>query len=215
MMPSSEPGLDSIDRFIRVGAEMAKVSILVNPHYRAAADDLYQIARRLLDANENMARWLNRFLLFDFRGTDARSRFLELIMDYRTAKAGGDFRDMKFSCGDIYFIYQRNIADKITEMFPSDLDAVEEAKRAFAALGDSDADMVAFIWGTVVTGIDEFIRDAEQCVDRSDFNGAEARRLAFKVASAQLSERLERFANGLSDLVLQYARLANRPVTLT
>jgi hypothetical protein len=215
MMPSSQPELDSIDRFISVGAEMAKVPILANPQYRAAADDLYQIARRLLDANENMARWLNRFLLFDFRDSNARAHFFDLVTDYRSTKAGGGFRDMKFSCGDIYFIYQRNIADKIAGIFPHDREAVEETKRAFTALGDSDADMVAFIWGTVVTGIDGFIRDAEYCVDRSDLNGAEERRLAFKVASAQLSERLERFESGLSDLVLQYARLANRPVTLT
>jgi hypothetical protein len=215
MTPSSQSGLDSIDRFIRVGGEMAKVPILANPQYRAAADDLYQIARRLLDANENMVRWLNRFLLFDFRDTNARAHFLDLIMDYRATKAGGGLRDMKFSCGDIYFIYQRNIADKIAGIFPQDRETGEEAKRAFTALGDSDADMVAFIWGTVVTGIDEFVRNAEHCLDRSDLNGAEAQRLAFKVASSHLSERLDRFESGLSDLVLQYARLANRPVTLT
>jgi hypothetical protein len=162
MMPSSQPGLDSIDRFIRVGGEMAKVPILANPQYSAAADDLYQIARRLLDANENMVRWLNRFLLFDFRDPNARSHFFDLVTEYRSTKAGGGFRDMKFSCGDNYFIYQRNIAGKIAEIFPQDREAGEKAERAFTALGDSDADMVAFIWGTVVTRIDEFIDDAER-----------------------------------------------------
>ena len=52
------------------------------------------------------------------------------------------------------------------------------------------------------------------CIDGSDLNGAEKRRLV-KVASARLSERLERFESGLSDLVLRYARLANRPVMLS
>lgn len=74
--------------------------------------------------------------------------------------------------------------------------------------------MVAFIYDTVVGGIDEFVQDAEQHVNRSDLNSAEARRLEFKVASAELSERLERLASGLADLVLQYARLAGRPVTV-
>ena len=122
---------------------------------------------------------------------------------------------MKFSCGDIWVIYQRNIAGQIAGMFPLDPAAGEEARQAISDLGSADADMVAFIYDTVVTAIDEFVRDAEEHVDRSDLNAAEARRLAFKVASAQLSERLERLASGLSDLVLRYARLAERPVTLT
>ncbi|MGE5289432.1 MAG: hypothetical protein ACM3ML_19970 [Micromonosporaceae bacterium] len=215
MSPNSQPALDSVDHFIRIAGEIAKVPILARPEYRAAADDLYQIAQRLLVANENMARWLNRFLLFDFRDPNARSRFLDLVQDYRTTKAGPGFRDMKFSCGDIFTIYDRNISGKIADMFPQDLQAGEEARQAFMDLGSADADMVAFIYDTVVADIDKFVRDAELYVDRSDFNSAEARRLAFKVAEAQLSERLERFASGLSDLVLQYARLAERPVTLT
>lgn len=215
MTPSPQPALDSIDRFIRVGGEIAAVPLLAMPPYRAAADGLYEIARRLLDANENMARWLNRFLWFDFRDPNARSRFLELVQDYRTTKAGPGFRDMKFSCGDIWVIYQRDIADQIAGIFPFDPAAGEDARQAFSDLGSADADMVAFIYDAVVTAIDEFVRDAEQHVDRADLNAAETRRLEFKVASAQLSERLERLAGGLSDLVLRYARLAERPVTLT
>ncbi len=215
MLPSSEPALDSVDHFIRVAGDIAKIPILAMPQYRAAADDLYQIAQKLLVANENMARWLNRFLLFDFRDPNARSRFLELVNDYRSTKAGPGFRDMKFSCGDIFIIYDRNIAGKIADIFPEDQQAGAEARRAFTDLGSADTDMVAFIYDTVVADIDKFIRDTEQSVDRSDFDSAEARRLAFKVASAPLTERLERFAGELSDLVLQYARIAERPVTLT
>lgn len=213
MYPNAHQALDSIDRFIGV-AEIANLPILAMPEYRAAADDLYQIAQKLLVANENMSRWLNRFLYFDFRAPDARGRFLDLVQNYQTTKAGPGFRDMKFSCGDISIIYQRNIAGKIVEMFPQDEQAVEEARRVFIDLGNADQDMVAFIYDTVVGHIDKFISDAEHDVDRSDLNSAEARRLQFKVATAKLSERLERLAGGLSDLVLQYARLAKRPVTL-
>jgi hypothetical protein len=213
MDPGADQALDSIDRFIGV-AEIANLPILAMPEYKAAADDLYQIAQKLLVANENMSRWLNRFLYFDFRAPDARGRFLELDKDYRTTKAGPGFRDMKFSCGDISIIYHRNIAGKLAEMFPHDQKTVEEVRRVFIDLGNADQDMVAFIYDTVVGDIDKFIADAERDVDRSDLNSAEARRLEFKVASAKLSERLERLAAGLSDLVLQYARLADRPVTL-
>jgi hypothetical protein len=214
MLPDAQRALDSIDRFVSVGGEIAKVPILAMPQYRAAAEDLYEIAQKLLVANENMARWLNRFLQFDFRAPDARGRFLDLVQDYRTTKAGPGFRDMKFSCGDIGIIYHRNIATKIAEMFPQDRQAGVEAEQAFIALSTADDDMVVFIYDTVVGDIDAFVSDAERYVDRSDLNGAEARRLQFKVAAAALSERLERLGSGLSDLVLQYARLAERPVTL-
>ena len=79
-------------------------------------------------------------------------------------------------------------------MFPHDQKTVEEARRVFVDLGNADQDMVAFIYDTVVGDIDNFIADAERDVDRSDLNSAEARRLEFKVASAKLSERLERLA---------------------
>jgi hypothetical protein len=62
MVTSSYPALDSVDRFIRVAGDMAKLPILAMPQYRTAAYDLYQIAQKLLAANEVMARWLNRFL---------------------------------------------------------------------------------------------------------------------------------------------------------
>jgi hypothetical protein len=208
-----QQALNSIDHFIAVGRKMLEVPVLAQ--FPAAANDLYNIAQKLLTANENMARWLNHFLQFDFRGPDARTRFLKLLGDYRTTKAGAGFHDMKYSCGDIFFIYQQNIAAKIPDMFPDDQNAAEEARMAFMEMGNADEDMVAFIYETVIGSIDRFAADSEACLDRSDLNCAEERRLQFKVASADLSGRLERFASDLSDLVLKYARLARRPVTLT
>jgi hypothetical protein len=61
MSSNSQSALDSVDRFISVAAEIAQLPILGFPEYRAAAEDLYQIANKLLDANENMARWLFAF----------------------------------------------------------------------------------------------------------------------------------------------------------
>jgi hypothetical protein len=210
----AERALDGFDRMVTVGREIAKVPILAMPQYRAAVEDLYEIAQKLLLANENMARWLNRFLQFDFRAPDARGRFLELAQEYQTTKTGAGFRSLKFSCGDIGIIYARNIATKIPEMFPQDQQAAEKARRAFTYIIHADDDMVAFIYDTVVPDIDRFVADAEHHVDRSELNFAEERRLKFKVAAAPISERLERLGSGLSDLVLECARLAERPVTL-
>jgi hypothetical protein len=205
--------LDSIDRFIAV-ATVANFPLLQMPEYQGAASDLYEISQKLLVANENMSRWLNRFLLFDFRDPNARSHFLDLVTQYRTAKAGPEFRNMKFSCGDIYTIFHRRMATALTAMYPDEGEVADEIRHVFTDLSNADRDMVAFIYDTVVGGIDRFVRDAEADVDRADLNGAETRRLQFKVESAALSERLEHFASGLSDLVLQYAQLAQRPVTL-
>jgi hypothetical protein len=74
--------------------------------------------------------------------------------------------------------------------------------------------MVAFIADTVIADIEAFVQGVEPYVTRGDLGGADQLRLAFKVSSAVLSERLQRYANGLSNLVLQFARAAGRPMTL-
>lgn len=99
-------------------------------------------------------------------------------------------------------------------MFQRDPAACDRAREAFEKLGDADQELVNFIYQTVLEGIDRFLSDAEVAVDRSDHNEAERRRLSFKAESAVLSERLERLGGGLSELILRYAQLARRPVTL-
>lgn len=211
MSSHSQAPLDSIDRFISVAAEIAQLPILGLPKYEAAAEDLYQIAKKLLDANENMARWLYRFLQFNFNPPDARARFLALVQDYRTAKAGPELQEMKFNCGDINSIWHRG---NLNDVLPQDQSAHADAIDTFMRLGSADFDMVNFIYKIIVGSIDKFVGEVERHIDRSDFNSAEAQRLEFKVAAAHLTESLERLGGGLSDLVLQYARLAKRHVTL-
>src|SRR5438034_8112757 len=109
----SQRALETIDRFIKVAGEIAELPILREPEFRAAADALYRIAQLLLQANENLARWLHLFLQFNFHGDDARQRFLDLVGRYRTAKAGGELREMKFRCGDILMIYDEHVAGRM------------------------------------------------------------------------------------------------------
>jgi hypothetical protein len=209
--------LDTVDRFVDVGRELARQQILARPTYSVALDHLIEVIQILLDANENMARWLNRFTQFDFRAHGARQRFLELVAEYRTAKSGPELRQMKWPCGDIRQIYDTQIRPNITDFFVQ-TDAskaqLDRLDAAFIGLGDADEDMVAFIYDTVVGGIDEFLTDAEPAVDRDDLDAAEEARLQFKVRARELSEHLERLGGGLADLVLDFARLAGRSVRL-
>jgi len=43
---------------------------------------------------------------------------------------------------------------------------------------------------------------------------AEEQRLLFKSDTAEASEKMEEFSNDLSDLVIQYARIAKKTITL-
>lgn len=210
----SDEALDSVEDFIAVGREMAITPMLATGHYQDVASDLLDIGHKLLVANENMARWLNNFLRFDFRSIDSRSRFFDLVARYKAAKAGGDMNEMKFRCGEIEIIYDRALKFRLEELFPDDEAAVERSRSVLRDLTNADKDMVNFIYDSVVSSIDGFVTDAEQYVDQSDLNGAEARRLEFKVASANLSERLERLAGGLAEVMLEYSRLAQRPIPL-
>jgi hypothetical protein len=115
-LSGSDRALDSVDRFIRVGGEIAKMPILAMPEYKTAADGLFEISRKLLAANENLARWLYRWVYFDFKASNAREQFFTLVKDYRSARSGPAFQAMKAPCGDIVSIYDVRIADKIAPL---------------------------------------------------------------------------------------------------
>jgi hypothetical protein len=87
-MPAIKPAVELFNKFIGIAKELAKLPQLVLPQYQTAAKDLYLISQKLLVANENLSRWLYRFLYFDLGQPDARSNFLKLIVDYKTMKQG-------------------------------------------------------------------------------------------------------------------------------
>lgn len=212
-MPAITPALGILDKFISVASELAKLPALVLPQYQSAAQDLYEICQKLLTANENLSRWLYRFLYFDFRQSDARSKLLTAVQEYKAMKSGPEFQQLKFSCSDIGQIYYRNIASKLGNWFTSQ-QKLEEVEGIFAALTDADRDMVAFIYDHVVARLDDFVRRAEQDVERNAMNDAEEARLQFKAESREVTERLEKFSGELSDLVILFAGIARVPVSL-
>src|SRR5208283_5614050 len=202
-----QAALDTLSQFVALAKDIAKLPALVLPQYRSAALDLYKICQRLLEANENLSRWLFNFLYFDFRHPDARTRFLDLVRDYKSMKAGPKFRQLKFSCGDISQIYYRDVESKLGKWF-SDPHKLEEAQGIFLALTNADAQMVAFTFDSVIGALDEFVKNAESCVDTGAVDKAEELRLQFKVDSQGFAVYLEQFGNDLSELVLLFAQTA-------
>src|SRR4051812_16818298 len=101
--------LDMIDQFLALGRDLAALPVIKQARYVPAASDLHAIAKRLSIANENMARWLNEFLNFDFRAKDACTRYLDLAKRYRNARTSDELKDLKFSCSEIDDIYGNHI----------------------------------------------------------------------------------------------------------
>ncbi len=83
-MPSINLALEIFDKFISIAKEIAKLPAVVLPQYRDAARDMYQICQRLLTANENLSRWLHRFIYFDFRQQNASTEFMKTLQEYKT-----------------------------------------------------------------------------------------------------------------------------------
>lgn len=212
--PIASHALDSVDQFLEVGSNLADMAALAEEAYRGAANDLYLIARKLLESNENLVKLLNRFIYFDFRAADAREKYLALAQEYENEKSSPEFHRMKFNCGDIKHIYIYRLKDQLDGLVLPDSVAADQIAHAFEDLGDADGPMIAFIYDSVVGAVDGFLAQAGRAVDRLDYNSAESARLAFKVDVSGISGRLTRLANGLSDLIIRFAAQAHRPVTL-
>jgi len=214
MLMAIRDGLEIIEKFIGLGKELAKLPALVLPQYADAARDLYEICRKLLDANENTMRWFNKFRYFDFQDPVARASFLAAVQEYQGLKAGTGFKQLKFSCSDIAQIYYRSIASKLGNWL-TDQQKLEEAEGIFSKITDADREMVRFVQESVLESIDKFVAAAEPLVDTGNLPEAEKLRLEFKLATADLTPTLEFFGNELSDLTITFAGIARVPITLT
>jgi phosphohistidine phosphatase SixA len=212
--PETKAALNIIENFIDLGKQVAKLPALVLPQYQSAANDLYRISQVILKSNENLSRWLNRFRYFDFIQADARKDFLQAMQEYKAMKSGPDFQQLKFSCHDLAKVYYSNIASKIGNWF-SNQQKKEEAEGIFSALTDADQNMLAFVSDAVISQIDEFLENVEELVDSGNLEEAERNRLALKRDTTDIVAALENFGGGLSALVIEFANIAKRPITLS
>lgn len=55
-MPELTNGMDSINQFVSIAKVIAKLPALILPQYKQAAEDLYEICKKILKANEALAR---------------------------------------------------------------------------------------------------------------------------------------------------------------
>jgi hypothetical protein len=211
---AAKEGLELIQQFIELGKELAKLPTLVLPQYQPAAQDLYQICKKILTANENTARWLHRFRYFDFKVANARSNFLSAVQEYRALRTGPGFKELKFSCFDIGQIYYRHISSKLGGWFSNSYDR-EKAEGLFQKLTDADLTLVEFLEEHVFSNLDKALTNMEREMDTTGTTeGAERLRLGLKLETKETVQYLERFGDDLSDLVLKFAKLARVPITL-
>lgn len=212
-MPGIGTSLEIFDKFIVIAKEIAKLPALVLPQYQEAARDMYRICQKLLLANENLSRWLLRFVYFDFRQQNGRGEFLRSLQEYRTMKSGPEYQQLKFSCSDISNVYYRQISSKIADWF-SDKQKKEEIEGIFTSLASADSALVSFTYDEVIKRLDGFIVIVEQHVERGAIDNAEEERLKFKSDSRDIAGALEYFSGELSDLVIKFAQIARVPVTI-
>jgi hypothetical protein len=210
---ATKEGLELTQKFIGLGRELVKLPALVLPEYQPATRDLYEICKKILTANENTARWLHRFRYFDFKASDARSKFLGLVREYRALRAGPEFKKLKFNCSDIGQIYYRDISSKLARWF-ADSTVRENAAGLFQKLTDTDLAMVEFLEEGVFKALDDVLDRMEKEVDAGTIENAEGLRLQLKSETKEVVTYFERFSDDLSDLVLSFAKLARVPLTL-
>jgi hypothetical protein len=212
-MTSVKDGLELIEQFISIGKELAKLPALILPQYQPAAADLFEICKKILTANENMAKWLHRFRYFDFKHPDARSNFLAAVQEYRSLRAGPQVQQLKFSCGDISQVYYRNISSKLGGWFSSPY-KLKEAEDVFVKLTDSDLEMVDFLQEHILKKLNNYLDQVEPVIDVGNMENAEKLRLELKLDTGEVVQYLEKFSDGLSELVLNFSKIARVPLTL-
>lgn len=211
---SLQEGVATVDAFIGLAKEIAKMAKMALPQYQTCARDLYLISQKILDANENTLRWFNEFRYFNFKDSDSAIKFTNKVMEYKTLKGGGKFQQLKYSCADIGSIYHRDISNKLLSFF-SDHSKQEDAQGIFERLSQADGEMVAFVVNEVFGKLDKFVDSAESAVDNSNLDEAERRRMEFKRETSDIVRLLEEANDELTELVIKFASLARIPITIS
>jgi histone H3/H4 len=197
-------GLQTIDQFIKISKDVVKLPSLVMADSKGAANDFVEICQKILQGNENVVRWFNEFLYFDFTATNAVKQFVKLKTEYEALKTGFGYQKLKFDCGEIQNIYHKRISSKLGEWFQRK--KLSEAKKVFDELTTADAEMVSFVFKEVFGKLSEFANKAEKLlVDKEDIRKAEKLRLEFKVKTGDMVHKLQGFSNELAELVLKFS----------
>jgi hypothetical protein len=200
----ADVGLGAVERLVKLLKPVVGVAI---PDFRAAARGFESICKRLLDANENLTRWISRFRDFDFTQPKAHKKFIRLAGEYRALKTGRRYEELKFDCGEIESIFLSEVRGKLKDVFGGK--KLIEAQAVFDRLTHADAELVLFVHSVIFESLDKVCDRVERSLENDDLDKAEAARLRFKVDSGPMMRRLEEAGSDLADLVLQFKRIAS------
>jgi|CXWL01.1.fsa_nt_gi hypothetical protein len=200
----ADTGLGAVEKLIKLLKPLIGIAI---PDFHAASHGFETVCKKLLDANENLTRWITRFRDFDFTQPEAGKKLLELAGEYRALKTGRRYQELKFDCGEIEMIFFTQIRGKLKDIFAGD--KLNEAQAIFEQLSVADAGLVNFVHTVIFENLDTICEASEAAVNKGDFDAAEEARLQFKVRSGVMFRRLEVIASELSELVLDFKRLAS------
>jgi hypothetical protein len=206
-LKSLSTGLQTIDQFIKIAHDVAKLPSLVKADSKGCAGDFVEICEALLQGNENVVRWFNKFLYFDFSDPSAVKEFTKLKSEYEELKTGFGYQKLKFDCGKIHQIYDKRISSKLGKWFQKK--KLAEAERVFNNLTYADASMVEFVFQEVFGQLSDFANKAgKYVIDKGDLRKAEKLRLEFKIKTKDIVPTLQNFSNDLSGLVLEFSKKA-------
>lgn len=202
-LEQADIGLGGIEKLIKLLKPLIGTAV---PDFRTAARDLQKICNKLLDANEHLTVWINRFRDFDLDQPDTKSKFNQLAGEYRALKIGRRYQELKFDCRDIETIYKSHISGRLKEIFGGDKS--NEAQAIFEELSSADAALVHFVHEVIFESLDDVCGAMENAIERGDIETAKNTRLQFKVRSGTMFMRLQVIGTELSELVLDFKQIA-------
>lgn len=204
MLSNVETGLNSIEKLIPI---LRSIIGVVIPDFHACASGFEEICKKLLDANENLVRWINNFRDFDLTAPDAVEEFRRLTGNYRELKTGKQYQVLKFDCSEIETIYHFKIAGRLGNIFAGK--KLEETKKVFERLTQADAELVSFIHNEIFEQLDSVCNSMEIAIDQGNLDAAEIARLQFKLTSNDMMKRLQEIGSGLTELVLDFRKVSS------
>src|SRR5262245_27767307 len=98
LLSGVDTGLGAVEKLINLLKPLIGFAI---PDFRECSRGFEAICNKLLDANENVARWINRFRDFDATHPNVVEEFRKLAADYRSLKTGRGYQELKFDCREI------------------------------------------------------------------------------------------------------------------